>query len=302
MTSSPLRVLASGLMIDTTQRLTLMAREYVVPTLEGELLSLSPQGKLRLIINLLEVDRGLPFGLAQDKNDILVTTSSYELQHKLLRISPAAKIEVIADLSPVCGEYGAPFGVILAQNTPSPHEDLVGQRLRMPPAVRGASAVFDREGNSLEQNSYLVAFSPNTLESWGGLLRVQPNGTLEAVANLSAFGITLSVAAFANSWITTQSRGALVQVMPSGQVSLWLDLKQAGWGTPLVAIADGSRLLVSTNQGQILAIDHQRQPTILTDLKAQKFGIPAGLTIDRSLDPAQLIVSTNTGYVLTMAL
>jgi hypothetical protein len=241
--------------------------QYIVPTLDGLLLQITPQGTITPLADLNRASLGVPFGIALDGPAVIATVSGFLGDHHLVRITGEGTIQPIADLSELCGTYGGPFGV----------------------AVRPGSS------------EYWVTLSSDTTASLGTLLRVSAKGQITSVADLSPYGIPFGIVASPQSqgwpdgFIVAQQKGWLTRVSAAGQVEPWINLGAQGLGTPFNLAVWGDLLVATTNQGFVVQVDRTgKMAKPLTDLKAQKFGIPSGIGVSGN----DLIVSTNGGYLL----
>ena len=255
-------VIAEKLNIYTLQSVAISQGNFIVPTLDGQLLKVTPQGTSSILVDLLKAELGVPFGIADHGDDVIVTVSAYEPQHYLVRVKPDGTYAKIADLSNLSGLYGAPFGV------------------------------------TVYQDEYWVTHSQDVIGDKSQLLRVSTNGTITAIADLTQFGSPFGIVVRHRDFIVAQSFGHLVQVSPMGKVSSIVNLKELGFGLPFDVAVWGDRLVVTTNQGQVVQVTTDGKPSLIIDLTQQKLGIPSGVVVNED----DLIVTTNGGFVLKIAI
>lgn len=253
-----LSVIAQNLNIYTPQTIAVSQGNLIVPLLDGQLLKITPQGKSSSIANLLTAELGVPFGMAIQENDLIVTASSYLPQHYLVRVKPDGKVETIADLSPQSGSYGAPFGV------------------------------------TVYRDEYWVTVSTDVVESTSELVRVSRKGEISTIANLTEYKNPFGLVVEGDSVIVAQSSGHLVRVSEKGEVDAIVDLKEAGFGLPFnVAIWRG-QIVATTNAGLIVAVDKAGKVSTVVNVAKAKYQIPTGIV---ALEQ-DLIVTTNGGFLL----
>ncbi|HTL87921.1 MAG TPA: hypothetical protein VL134_00880, partial [Leptolyngbya sp.] len=189
-------VLAQKLNIYTLQSVAVSQNHIIVPMLDGQLLQIAPDGTRTSIVNLVTSELGVPFGIIDQAQDLIVTVSAYLPQHYLVRVKLDGKVETIADLTQRSGLYGAPFGV------------------------------------AIDQEDYLVTISTDVINSTSELVRVRPNGKMSLVAKLSQFGNPFGLIVQDQSVVVAQSYGQLIRVGMQGEVATIADLKALGFGIP----------------------------------------------------------------------
>ncbi len=251
-------IVAEKLNIYTLQRVAVRQGEIVVPTLDGQLLTVTDQGTSRVLADLLKAELGIPFGIVEQGDDVIVTVSNYSPDHYLVRVKRNGQISTIANLSQLCGEFGAPFGV----------------------------AVY--------QNQYWVTLSPDVSASKGLLLSISPTGKITPIAPLDAFGIPFGIALWNNSAVIAQSYGQLVQVSATGTAKTIVDLQALKFGIPFDVAVWQNQLVATTNTGQIVRVDATGNVSTIADLTKEKRGIPAGIAVSGN----DLIVTTNAGFLI----
>jgi hypothetical protein len=251
-------VLAQKLNIYTLQSVTVSQNQIVVPTLDGQLLTVMPDGKSAVLVELLKANLGVPFGIDSDGKDLIVTVSGFLQEHYLVRVRPDGKYSAIADLSKLSGMYGAPFGV------------------------------------TVYQNAYWVTHSSDVVEDKSQLLRISPDGKIASIADLTQFGNPFGITVYQQNFVIAQSFGALVRVTAQGEAKAIVNLKDLEFGIPFDVAVWRDRLVATTNAGQIVQVDATGKVGSIVDLVKQKYGIPSGIAV-RGED---LIVTTNNGFLL----
>lgn len=251
-------IVAEKLNIYTLQRVAVRQNQIVVPTLDGQLLSVTAQGASTILADLLKAELGIPFGIVDQGDDVIVTVSNYTPDHYLVRVKPDGQVSTIANLSQLCGEFGAPFGV----------------------------AVY--------QNQYWVTLSPDVAASKGQLLSISPTGKITPIAVLNSFGIPFGITVWNGAAVIAQSYGQLVQVSPTGITKTIVDLQALKFGIPFDVAVWQNQLVATTNTGQVVRIDAAGTVTTIADLAQEKRGIPAGIAVSGN----DLIVTTNSGFLI----
>ena len=254
-------VIAEKLNIYTLQSVAVSQGNVIVPTLDGQLLSVTLEGVSRSIVDLVKSELGVPFGVIDQDQDLIVTASSYLPYHYLLRIKPDGKVEKIADLTERSGFYGAPFGV------------------------------------ALDQTDYLVTISTDVINSTSELVRVSAAGKISPIANLTPFGNPFGLVVQNQSIVVAQSLGQLVRVSMNGEISVIADLKTLGFGLPFNVAVWGDRLVATTNSGLVVQVDADGKVSPLVDLAKAKYQIPSGIVTLGN----DLIVTTNGGFLLRLS-
>ena len=239
-------IIASGLKLLNFQGITVSNDEFVVATLEGDLLRIGLDGTLTRWVNLF--DYGIPTGVVNIDGTIGVAVSAQESGYFLIQVTPEGKISSIADLSPFVGPFGEPLGI--------------AARLGYYPY-------------------YLVAISTDVVSSVGIVVRVTPSGRVSQLASLlsSPFGI----AASADRVIVTQEDGNLLQISPAGKLSAIANLVQAGFGIPLGVALDGDSCIVTTNLGWLIRVNPDGTESPLVNFLDAGLGNPTTIVAsDRS--------------------
>jgi hypothetical protein len=250
--------IAQGLKIHTLQGVAVRQDGFGVPTLDGQLLLVGADGATRSLIDLARADLGIPFAIVQQSGDWIVTVSAYSPLHYLVRVKRNGTYTKIADLSEICGDFGAPFGVVV---------------------------------NGLD---YVVTLSTDTVESTGLLLRVSAGGTIATIATLTEFGNPFGVVMSGGNFVVAQSKGQLVRVSPIGKISVIADLNATGFGIPLMIAAQNEDLYVTTTLGLVIKVDRLGKVQPIIDLLKARYGIPSGIACSGN----DLIVTTSSGYLL----
>ncbi len=254
-------VIAQKLNIYTLQSVAVSQGNVMVPMLDGQILSVTPDGTSTSIVNLVNSELGVPFGIVDQAQDLIVTASTYLSQHYLLRIKPDGKVETIAELTQSSGFYGAPFGV------------------------------------ALDQEDYLVTLSTDVINSAGELVRVSSAGKISPIANLSQFGNPFGLVVQNQSIIVAQSYGQLVRVSLKGEVKEIADFKALGFGLPFNVAVWRDRLVATTNSGLIVQVDAAGKVSPIVDVAKAKYQIPSGIVALGN----DLIVTTNGGFLLRIS-
>ncbi|MGV0026134.1 hypothetical protein [Phormidesmis priestleyi] len=250
--------IAQGLNLYTLQGVAVSRDGFGVPTLDGQLLLIGADGATRSLVDLARADLGIPFAIAEQNGDWIVTVSAYSPLHYLVRVKRDGTYAKIADFSKISGDFGAPFGVV----------------------VNGSE--------------YIVTLSTDTVESTGLLLRVSAEGTIAPIATLTEFGNPFGVVMSGGDFVVAQSKGQLVRVSPIGKTSVIVDLKAAGFGIPFMIAAQNSNFYVTTNLGLVVKVDRLGKVQPIVDLLKARYGIPSGI----GCSDHDLIVTTNSGYLL----
>jgi hypothetical protein len=250
--------IAQGLNIYTLQGVAVSRDGFGVPTLDGKLLLIGADGAIRSLVDLAKVDLGIPFAIAEQNGDWIVTVSAYSPLHYLVRVKRDGTYHKIADFSKLSGDFGAPFGVVVSGS------------------------------------EYIVTLSTDTVESTGLLLRVTAGGTITTIAPLTEFGNPFGVVVSGGDFVVAQSKGQLVRVSPIGKLSVIVDLKATGFGIPFMIAVQNEDLYVTTNLGLVVKVDRLGKVKVIVDLLKARYGIPSGIGCSGN----DLIVTTNSGYLL----
>jgi hypothetical protein len=253
--------IAQRLNIYTLQGVAVSQDGFGVPTLDGQLLLIGTDGATRSLVDLAKADLGIPFAIAKQNGDWIVTVSAYSPLHCLVRVKRDGTYTKIADFSELSGDFGAPFGVVT------------------------------------NGSEYIVTLSTDTLESTGVLLRVSAGGTIAPIATLTEFGNPFGVVVSGNDFVVAQSKGQLVRVSPTGKSFVMVDLKAAGFGIPFMIAVQNENFYVTTNLGLVVKVDRLGKVKAIVDLLKAQYGIPSGI----GCSGKDLIVTTNSGYLLRIA-
>lgn len=253
-----LSVIAQKLNIYTPQNIAVSQGNLIVPLLDGQLLRMTPAGTSSTIANLMKSELGVPFGMTTQANDLIVTSTDYLPQHFLVRVKPDGKVETIVDLTARSGTYGAPFGV----------------------------AVY--------QDVYWVTLSTDVTEATSELIRINRNGKIQTIANLSEFKNPFGIVVQENSAVVAQSSGHLVRVSEKGEVNAIVDLQASGFGLPFNVAIWRDQIVATTNAGLVVAVDQAGKVKAIADVAKAKYQIPSGIVAFEK----DLIVSTNGGFLL----
>ncbi|MBW4422471.1 MAG: hypothetical protein KME13_25215 [Myxacorys californica WJT36-NPBG1] len=263
-------VIAQGLKLLTLQGIALQGDALVVPTLEGTLVRISPQGQVTPLVNFLSANLGIPFAITAERNSqgnpaqdnaLIVTVTGYLPDHYLVRVKPDGTYAKITDLTQICTEFGAPFGV----------------------------AVY--------QQNYVVTLSTDVAEAVGQIVRVGPDGTISQPILLDGRGNPFGIAVQTDEFVVAQSKRLLLRVTQTGKVSTIVDLQQAGFGIPFFVAVWNTDLVITTNLGWVVKLDSDGKIDAIVNVRAAKYGIPSGIAVYQN----DLIVTTNSGYVLRLS-
>jgi hypothetical protein len=253
---APVQPLASGLNLFTFQGVTTTNGAFVLSTLDGQLVQVAAEGQVKMLVDLSTY--GMPAGITEEKGNYIVAVSPEESGDLLMRVTATGQATVLADLSEVCGGFGAPFGV---------------------------AAVKD---------GYLVAIATDVNDSLGKLVKVNRKGQITTLADLTGYGLPFGIAVEGDLIVVAQETGHLVKVSPAGDVSPLVNLFKLGLGIPLGVTLWNQKVIATTNSGLVVRVDADGSPSILTDLTKVQFGIPAAIAhCDH-----HLVVTTNSGFLL----
>ena len=279
----------------TLQGIAVQQDQFLVPTLDGTVVRVSPNGAAVTLVDLLKANLGVPFAINPAHTDgtasegsVIVTVSSYLPDHYLVRVKPDGTYVKLADLTQVCTDSGAPFGV------------------------------------AADQQGYVVALSTDVVEATAQIVRVNAAGTITQRIKLDEKGNPFGVAVHNGELLVAQSKGLLLRVSQGGKVTKIVDLQQAGFGIPFYLAIQGDRAIVTTNLGWVAAVDLGGNVAALSakgtssegqsatrnlkedatqaakgiiNVGAAKYGIPSGIAVYQN----DLIVTTNSGYVLRLS-
>lgn len=241
----------------TFQGITVSNGLLIVATLEGDLLKIGLDGTVTKWVNLSRY--GIPAGIVNVQGTIAVTLSAQESGHFLMQVTPQGNTTLVADLSTLAGEFGAPFGI----------------------AARSGYYPY-----------YWVAVVTDVLRTGGLIVRVTSSGKISKWVKLasSPFGI----AAKDDRLFVTQEDGTILQISQAGQVRTIVNLSEAGLGIPLAIAASQDNCLVTTNKGLLVQIAPDDGLSTVVDISEAGFGLPTTLT---TLDDSY-IVATSAGNLL----
>ncbi len=231
----------------------------MVATLDGDLVQISSDGAIALLANVSRF--GVPTGITSNGEAIEVVLSAQESGHFLVRVVAANKMSVVADLSQLAGEFGAPFG-IAAHDGYYPY--------------------------------YLVTISTDVVGSGGLVARVSASGKVSELARLSStpFGIV----AISDGAIATLEDGQVVKISTAGEVLTIANLVEADLGIPLGITCEQNHYLVTTAKGWLVQIETDGTLTPVINILAEKFGPPTAITCFQD----RRIMLTSTGNLLSM--
>jgi hypothetical protein len=259
-TTPRVTVLAKDLKLQTLQGLTVSQDQVIVPTLEGQLLQVTPDGTTSVLVDLLKAELGIPYGMNTQDGTVIATVSSYDPLHYLVAVKADGSFSKIADLTEISGVFGAPFGV------------------------------------AVDHDRYVVAGSTDVVSGEGLLYAVSPQGEIAKLVDLKEFGNSFSIVVHQKQFFVTQEKGQLLRIRPDAKtepVSILADLIQAGLGHPFGLAGRGEDLFVSLGSGWIITVDMSGKISTLVNL-LPNYGVPSGLAVLQD----QLIVATNSGYLL----
>ncbi|MGV0026688.1 hypothetical protein [Phormidesmis priestleyi] len=225
----------------TFQGITVSNGLLIVATLEGDLLKIGLDGTVTKWVNLSR--SGIPAGLVNVQGTIVVTLSAQESGHFLMQVTPEGKVTLVADLSMLAGEFGAPFG-IAAHSGYYPY--------------------------------YWVAVVTDVVRTGGLIARVTPSGKISELVKLpsSPFGI----AAKDDRLFVTQEDGTLLQISQAGQVRTIVNLSEAGLGIPLAIAESQNNCLVTTDRGLLVKLAPDGRLLTVVNVLEAGFGLPTTLT------------------------
>jgi hypothetical protein len=246
------------LSIQSLQGLVVQGDRIIVPTLSGQLLQIASDGTTTVLADLMKAELGIPFGIATSNDDVIVTVSAFEPLHYLVRVKPDGTFTPIANLSEISGSFGAPFGV----------------------------AAYD-EG-------YAIAGTTDVVSGDGALFQINLEGAILNTIELKPFGNALDVVMRDNNFVTIHEKGHLLNITPTGEVSVLANLMQASLGIPFKLAVSGDDLLVTTNSGKVVNVDPVGVITTIVEIPIAAYNVPAGI----ALWSDDLVVSTVGGYLL----
>ncbi len=259
--------IVSGLKLLTFQGITVTGVNLVVATVEGEILRIDADNKVTNWVNIF--DFGIPTGIVNYNDGVVVALSGQESGHFLMQVTRQGQVSLIAELSQVVGEFGAPFGVAVHKN-------------------------YDPY--------YIVAASTDVIGSAGVVARVSPAGQVRVLARLpsSCFGIVgnyPNIESKGDRIVVTQEDGRLLEVALSGEVTEIVNLNEVGLGSPLGIACNEDSLAVTTSTGWLVLIDSQGKSLPLINLVDAGMGEPTTIT---SLDD-DWVVATKAGDLLRIS-
>jgi hypothetical protein len=251
-------VLAAGLNLLSFQGVTRFQGAIVVATVEGDLIRVSADGTLSPWVNVTRY--GIPTGIVGSKEGVAVALSAQESGHFLLWVNAQGKMSVLADLSPLAGEFGAPFGVdihagyypyfLVAIST-----DVVGSG--------GAIAQVSRSGlvNTLAvlpETPFGVGAGADyaiATQEHGQIVSIESTGAVRAIATLPAeLGAPLDITRWQQDWVMTTTTGWLVALQPDNNLAPLINLTEAGMGLPTTLTTFNQSLIVATQSGTLLQV------------------------------------------------
>jgi hypothetical protein len=260
--------LATELNLFTFQGVAATQQGIVIATLDRTIVKVSPDGVLTPIADVSTF--GIPAGVTESAHHLIVAVSAEEAGDCLVRVTPEGKVSLIADLSEICGGFGAPFGVATGRGF------------------------------------YGVAIATDVSASTGCLAKVSLMGQVSVLADLAGYGTPFAVASYSDLFIVAQENGAILQVSASGKVTPIVNLVETGYGIPFGVAIHHPNFLVTTNSGNLLQITPAGGVTVLADIRAEGFGLPAGVAVavgDRTgAEAPTCIVTTTTGNLVQVSL
>lgn len=251
-------VLASGLKLLSFQGVTRFQGEIVVATIEGDLIRVSADGILTPWVNVTRY--GIPTGIVGSKEGVAVALSAQESGHFLLWVNAQGKMTVLADLSSLAGEFGAPFGVDI-------HEGYYPYFLvAISTDVVGSGGAIAQVSRSGQVNT--LAVLPETpfgvgagldyaiaTQEHGQIMRIESTGEIRAIANLpTTLGSPLAITRWQQDWVMTTTTGWLVALQPDNSLVPLLNLAEAGMGIPTTLTPFNQSLVVATQSGNLLQV------------------------------------------------
>lgn len=253
--------LATGLNLLTFQGITSDEKNIFVTTIEADILKIALDGSITPWVNLSRY--GIPTGITKLNQMIIVVLSAQETGHYLLQVSPSGKIDIIADLSDLVGEFGSPFG-ITARNSYYPY--------------------------------YFIAISTDVVSSNGLVARVTTTGKVSIVAKLPV--TPFDIVHIDDHLIVTREDGYLSIINLDGKVTDWVDLKGQNFGNPFGITAVDERIFVTTTTGFVLTVTPDGSIVPLVNIAEIGWGFPTSVTTveDRA------IVATSTGTILAITI
>jgi hypothetical protein len=234
--------IAKGLTLNTLQGLMIHNQAVIVPTLKGKLLRISLAGNQEQIVDFTQSGMGIPFGIAVDGKDLVVTLSDFMPLHFLVRVKPDGTVVKITDLNYASGDSGAPFGV------------------------------------ASYQGEFFVSHSRDVLEDEGQLLQVQATGGITQFVELEG-GIPFGIATQGQSFVVAMSKGKLLRVSMKGEVSTIADLQEKEFGVPFQVAVQGQEVFVTTNSGWVVKVNEKGGVRAIANIVEAKYGIPGGIAI-----------------------
>jgi hypothetical protein len=257
-----LTILSKNLRLVGLQGIAAIQDRVIVPTVDGEVMSISAIGEMNVLTNLLSAQIGVPFGVCPIDSGVVMTVSGFDPVHYLMQVSLDGQYETIADLSDISGFYGAPFGV----------------------------AAYD--------GGFIVAGTTDVIAGDGALFQVGSQGEISQLVALKQFGNALDVVVQQGQFITLHEKGDLLRVSPAGEVTAIVNLVEAGLGIPFKLAPQAENLLIVTSTGHIVRVDPSGNPAPIVELFKPIYSTPLGI----ALWGDDLIVSTDNGYLLRLAI
>lgn len=252
-------VLASGLKLLSFQGVTTFQNAIVVATNEADLIRVESDGTLTPWVNMARL--GIPTGIVGVKDALIVALSAQESGHFLAQVSKQGKLSVLADLSNLAGEFGAPFAVaayegyypyyLVAVST-----DVVGSAgliARVTPA--GKITVF----STLKKTSFGVGIGNDyaiATQDDGQIVKIDFNGVARPIADLAQtqLGIPLDLTRLKEDWVIVTSSGWLVALKPDETVVPVVNIAEFGHGAPTTVTTFADQLILATQAGKLLQV------------------------------------------------
>ncbi|BCL38461.1 hypothetical protein [Nostoc sp. MS1] len=268
--------IVSGLKLLTFQGITVIAGDIVIATVEGEILRCDADRNITPWINIFNY--GIPTGIVSYNDGLAVVLSGQESGHFLMRVTPQAQVSLVAELSQIVGEFGAPFGVSV---------------------------------HKYYYPYYIVAASTDVIGSAGLVARVSPSGQVSILTRLpsSCFGIVGNYPdvesnvgdglhpSVAHRIVVTQEDGRLLEVSLSGKVTEIVNLQEIGLGFPSGIACNQDSLAITTSTGWVVLIDSQGKLLPLINLVDVSVGEPTTITSFGN----DWVVATKAGDLLRLS-
>jgi len=253
-------VLASGLKLLSFQGVTVYRGAIVVATVEGDLVQVAADGTLTTWVNVTRY--GIPTGIVGSKEGVVVALSAQESGHFLLLVSPQGKISILADLSMLAGEFGAPFGVDVREGYYPSYLVAISTDVV---SSGGLIAQVTRSGKvnvlaTVPETPFGVSVTDDSAiatQENGQIVKIDFTGKVEAIANTAEaeLGSPLDITRFQDYWMLTTTLGWLVALKPDGNLSPLANITEAGFGKPTTLTTFTGKAIVATQTGNLLQVE-----------------------------------------------